>query len=283
MLRFFLAYRRIIIVLLLIFFPVLLLSTMKSREGELKWYDRVILAITNPLQKGVTYVVDKSTSVFDNYVLLFGVKDENARLQEENRKLREYISSLREIEIENSRLRKLLLFKEKVATFMIPAEVIATDPLQTYQTLKINKGSLDGITRGMPVVTAEGVLGQVVKTLPRYSDVLLLSDTASSIDVLIQRTRARGILEGRGSGLARIKYLRRVDDVQLGDPVISSGLGGKFPKGIRIGTVKRVSKKRYGMTQEVEVQPSVDFGKLEEVFVVLRVGKEPSGDEEKGS
>ncbi|HLB58945.1 MAG TPA: rod shape-determining protein MreC [Bdellovibrionota bacterium] len=275
MLRYLLAYRRIIIILLLIIFPIIILSTLKNKKAEQAWYDRMFLAITSPIQKGVNTIIRKSVSLVDDYLLLAGVQKENENLKTEIQTLKQQIATLHEAENENERFRKLLLFKEKVGTFMVPAEVIATDPLQAFQTLKINKGSLDGITNGKPVVTAEGVVGQIVRIYPRFSDVLLLSDPSSSIDVLLQRTRVRGVLEGKGGSVAAIKYLRRVDDVQLGDAVITSGLGGKFPKGILIGTVTKVSKEKYGITQNVEVQPSVDFGRLEEVFVVLRIGEEP--------
>ena len=272
MLRIFMAYRRIILILLLILFPILILSTLKRQSGDLPWYEFLFLKTVSPVNQVMTRTFKNIQGTFQEYVFIVGAKRENARLKEENRQLRESIAGLQETGNENLRLRKLLEFREKLSSQMLPAEVVATAPVSTFQTIKINKGGNDGISRGMAVITAEGVVGQIVNVIPAFSDVLLLSDPSSAIDAIIQRTRARGVLEGAGGSRASLKYLRRSEDVQVGDLIISSGLGGVFPKGIIIGNVAKVNRARYGMTQDVVIRSSVDFQKLEEVFVVKNNG-----------
>lgn len=276
MLRIFLSYKKVILILLLILFPILVLSTVKRQSGDLPWYEYLFLKATSPINYAMSSTYKNIRSTFQEYIFIVGAKKENERLKEENKILKEKIAFFQESENENVRFRKLLEFKEKMSSQMLPAEVIATAPISTFQTIKINKGRSDGINRGMSVVTPEGVVGQVVNAISGYSDVLLLSDPSSAIDVMIQRTRVRGVLEGIGGFRASLKYLRRTEDVQVGDSIISSGLGGVFPKGILLGKVAKVSKAKYGMTQDVLVSPSIDFLRLEEVFVVKKISGEES-------
>jgi rod shape-determining protein MreC len=153
---------------------------------------------------------------------------------------------------------------------MLAAQVIAVDLWgnSEYSSLKLNKGSNEGLKKGMGVVTHDGVVGYLLNVSPHYSTVLVLTDRNAVIDSLVQRTRARGIVEGLGRDICHIKYLQRTDDVQIGDLVVT-GFDGIFPKGFPIGAVTKVQKKAYGVTQYVEMRPIVDVARLEEVFVVL--------------
>ena len=122
----------------------------------------------------------------------------------------------------------------------------------------------------MPVVVPEGVVGQVVDVSVGYSKVLLLIDPNSAIDALCQRTRARGIIKGGSNKKCAFEYVLRKNDVRVGDVILSSGLDGVYPKGIRIGRVSSVVKRNSGIFQTVEVEPYVNFDKLEEVLVVTQ-------------
>ena len=123
----------------------------------------------------------------------------------------------------------------------------------------------------MAVVTSEGVVGRTVEVGPNHSKVLLLIDRTSSIDALIQRSRARGILKGSPSGRCLLEFVIRNADVKKGDLVISSGLAGAFPKGFLLGVVTEVviASEGQGMFQTIEVSPSVDLDRLEEVLLIL--------------
>jgi rod shape-determining protein MreC len=151
---------------------------------------------------------------------------------------------------------------------MITAEVIGRDPSSWFRSVTINKGEMDGVNRGMAVISPDGVIGQVLKTSLHYATVLLITDYNSAFDAIVQRTRSKAIVEGKEENRCQLKYLLRTEDVVVGDMVITSGLGGKFPKGLRVGEIQRVEKKGYGVFQQAELVPSVDFTKLEEVLVI---------------
>jgi rod shape-determining protein MreC len=141
----------------------------------------------------------------------------------------------------------------------------------------LDKGERDGIRPEMGVVTLTGAVGRVVKSSATSSVVLLLTDPNNAVTALVQRTRDEGIIEGTVSGKARLKYIPLLAAVRVGDPVVTSGLTGGFPKGVPIGTITGIQKDEGDLFQTAEVQPEVDFTKLEEVLVVTV----PRGGEEK--
>jgi rod shape-determining protein MreC len=137
--------------------------------------------------------------------------------------------------------------------------------------VRLDRGERDRVKPGMPVLTADGLVGQVERTAGRYSDVLLVADKTSAIDVVVQRTGARGMLKGTGSEehyACRLEYLSREDDVQEGDVVVTSGLGQRFPASILVGRIHKVTKKESGLYQEATVIPAVNFSRLEEVLIM---------------
>jgi rod shape-determining protein MreC len=160
---------------------------------------------------------------------------------------------------------------------MIAAEVVAYSPSAWFRTIVINKGQRDGVKKGFPVVTLEGVVGRVMRISSSSSVVLLVLDRNSSVDCLVQRNRIRGIVEGEGGGRCYLRYVPRTEDIQVGDHIITSGLGGIFPKGLSMGEVVRVEKKEYGLFQEIEVMPSADLSRLEEVMVIVIPAGEGEG------
>ncbi len=155
--------------------------------------------------------------------------------------------------------------------------MIAKDVSSEFRALRINRGENSGIRRNMAVVTNEGIVGRVLRTTANTADVITVMDLMSAVDVVNDRSRARGVMEGLTEEVAQLRFTIRTDDFQPGDNLISSGLGGIFPKGISVGTVVKVNKKQFGISQQVEVKPSADFSKLEEVLVVTHSeGLEPS-------
>jgi len=130
------------------------------------------------------------------------------------------------------------------------------------------------------VIAPEGVVGQILKTAPYHSTVLLITDYNSAIDTIVQRTRAKAIVEGRGENRCQLKYLLRTEDVIVGDVVVTSGLGGNLPKGLMVGEIRKVDKREHGIFQYAELVPSVDLTKLEEVLVIPEAP--PLPPEEKG-
>jgi rod shape-determining protein MreC len=174
-----------------------------------------------------------------------------------------------ELALSNQRLRNLLTFRKVVTEPVLAAEVIGKDPSPWFKTIIIDKGRSEGVEKGLPVLVPEGIAGQVTEVSNHYSKVLLIIDRNSAVDAMVQRTRARGVIKGEPSGQCLFKYVLRKRNVAIGDVVVSSGLDGVFPKGLRVGYVSGFIKRSAGIFQDVTVTPYVDFEKIEEVFVVL--------------
>jgi rod shape-determining protein MreC len=152
----------------------------------------------------------------------------------------------------------------------VAAEVIAKDPSGWFKTVIIDKGSLDGLQKGLPVVLPTGIAGQVIEVSGRYAKVMLIIDRNSAVDALVQRSRARGIIKGESADQCRFEFVLRKHDVQIGDTVIASGLDGVYPKGLRIGRVSDLIQSSSDIFYEITVTPFVDYEKLEEVLVILQ-------------
>lgn len=181
---------------------------------------------------------------------------------------------LMELQKENFRLREMLDFKERVSYELLPAEVIARDPSQWFETIIINKGYDNGVQNDMAIVTSEGLVGNVAKVSRNSSQVLLLTDSRRAVSALVQRTREPGtvgIVEGypEEKGSLRMINIPPEASLQTGDTVISAGLGGVFPKGLVIGHIVETGSDQYGLLQQAILRPAVDFNRLEEVFVVV--------------
>lgn len=261
-------YKEILVILILVLFLVTV-SAKHRLDRELSWYDKFVIETTAPIQYLFNFSISSVLNFFNRYIYLINVKADNEFLIRSNKALKNEIDKLAEIKIENGRLRNLLQFKEQLGVKMLPAEVISVDVSDLFETIRINKGRRQGVGIQMPVVNHEGVIGQVLRVSDDYSDILLITDPNSSVDALIQRSRIRGVAKGASSQICKLKYLNRIDDVKVGDRIVTSGLASRFPKGINIGEVTRVEKKKYGITQDVKITPSVNFNKLEEVFLIV--------------
>jgi rod shape-determining protein MreC len=268
-------YRFYIVLFLFLLIPIVAIDTTTRASRDYRLYDRVILGITSPIQSAISWTLDQGVNGFQNYLYLWHTRQDNQVLLEENRKLLNLIASLRETQQENARLRKLLHFEEKFRIETVAARVIAKDTSTEFRALRLNRGERAGIHKDMAVVTNEGIVGRVLRTTPDTADVVTVLDLLSAVDSIVERSRARGVVEGMTDEVCQLRFVLRTDDIVPGDVLISSGLGGIFPKGLPVGVVSKVKRKPFGITQEVEVRPSVDFSKLEEVMVITRSDAEP--------
>lgn len=173
-----------------------------------------------------------------------------------------------ELEKENERLRKLLDFKKQTPYKTLAARVIAWDLVPWRKTLLIDKGSKQGVKKRMAIVSAEGLVGRVVEVAPFSARAVLLLDPESRVSGIFQDSRDLGVVEGDGSTLLRVTHIDRQSAVKVGDRVLSSGLGGVYPKGISIGTVEMVSTEKESLELFAAVRPFVNFSKLEEVLCI---------------
>lgn len=261
-------YRHYLATLVLVIVPVIALNAGGKSPAEFHWFDRVAVGLSAPAQAAIRWTIESLWDGMENYLLLLRTQANNRELSLENRQLLNEIASFQELARESDRLKKLVEFNAPLEGRKIVAQVIAQDLSPEFRTVRINKGERHGVAAGMAAIALEGVVGRVIRVGSDFSDVLTLLDPSSAIDSLLQRNRVRGVIEGIGGNQLAMKYLRRTDDVQEGDVIISSGIGGLFPKGLAIGKVTSVRKKNYGISQAVEVAPSVDFNRLEEITLI---------------
>jgi rod shape-determining protein MreC len=243
--------------------------TLSGRSRDADWgLGQVGLALVAPFQAVVSYSLRWAGDVWRHYFVLVNTARENDHLKKELARAWAHNDRLTETVQENRRLRRLLDFQQAVGLDVLPAEVIGKDPSPWFRSVIIDKGRLSGVRKGQPVVTAQGIAGQVAEVAERYAKVLLIIDQNTAVDTLVQRSRARGLVTGTSDERCIFKYVVRQDDVQVGDVLISSGLDGVFPKGLKVGSVSAVEKAGADIFQEVMVAPSVDFATLEEVLVI---------------
>ena len=276
---FFRRFRDAAIVAALVAIPFFFLKANLTEPEDTSWLDRLVLQASAPIQYVATQVSNGVSSVIEDYVWLVDVSAENERLHEDNARLRQRVRELERVESENGRMRDLLALREQIEGETYSAQVIGKEVSQFFRVtrVRIDRGERDFVRAGMPVVAAEGLVGQVRRTWGRYADVLLTVDRTSAIDVVIQRTGARGMLVGTGESdryLCRIQYLQREEQVEVGDEVYTSGYGQRFPANILVGRVTRVVREDFGLYQEVEVVPAVDFATLSEVLILTSGSRE---------
>ena len=149
------------------------------------------------------------------------------------------------------------------------ATVIGRDATQWSKVVFIDKGTKQGVHENLAVMTNAGVIGHVIQSTGTTSKVLLITDSRSAVDSLFQGSRVTGVAVGTGKNAVKMKYVPMNARVEVGDPILSSGLGGTFPKGLRIGVVRQIIKMKQGLFQDITVNPSADFSRLEEVLVLM--------------
>jgi rod shape-determining protein MreC len=207
-------------------------------------------------------------NIQESYLTLAAYKAENERLRHRILDLEKERNSLLEAQATNRRLQQLLEFRSRVPAGGITASIIAASASAWFKSCLLDKGSADGIRKGMAVATPLGALGRVIEVAPHTAKVLLITDPNSGLDVVVQRTRARGIVSGSLEDGPIMKYVKHSEDIQVGDRLVTSGLDGVFPKGMMVATVTSVRKQTVGLFQQISVVPAVTLERTEQVLVV---------------
>ncbi len=249
---------------------IFLVSTLGSQSfGPLH---KLVLEAVGPVQKAVTlssaYVETFKSEYIDILQDSLRLREENKRLAQQLQEYENILNRSREAMATNASLRKLLEFKNTLDQQTVAATIVGKDPSTTFRSVIIDRGSNSGVAKGNPVVNNDGVVGQVFAVTPNYAKVLLAIAPSSAIDVLLQKSRVRGILKGDGTLTYRLEYILKTAEVEEGDHVVTAGYGGIFPTGLQVGVVSKIIKKPRGMFHEIEVTPSVDYQKLENLLIL---------------
>lgn len=258
--------RRVLIygVILLLCFVALLSGFGK----EFGFPQRVTLEFLGPVQSVFTRVAFGFSKVKNDYVALLNVREENKLLKQKIAQQNEIIGEMREGYTSYIQYEKQLNFKQSLETeYPISARIVGKDPSFWFKTIIVDRGENDGVSEGMVARTQDGIVGQVIHTSDNYAKILLANAPSSAIDCMVQKNRVRGILKGRGEKGYSLNYVLKNADVKVGDRIITAGISGVFKTGVPVGTVSAVRVQRRGMFLEVDVEPSVDFQRLETVVI----------------
>ncbi len=266
-------WRKVALVIFAALLPLISIN-MEQKGRQTDWIKepfQLLASYTEVLFFGFSYGV-RSTTGF--YLNLLNIKKENSDLREFNSKLKTELVLLREMEIENSRLRDLLDFKQKSKMELVGARVVGRDLIPDYSTLTLNKGSDHGLKKGQAVITLKGALGTLLDVEAQRSHVMLITDRYSVVDGIVERSRSQGYVEGIGGGKCALKYTDRTSQLAKGDLIVTGGLDNIFPKGFPLAIVEYVENKTYSVALKVELKPVVEAFEVEEVFIIVNTKNE---------
>jgi rod shape-determining protein MreC len=266
-------YRDTALVVLLLAVPFFFLRASVRSPEQMNSIDRALSRVSAPVEYAAAALARGVSSLLGDYVYLVDVKADNNKLAHENANLRQRVSDLLRTESENERLRGLLALRDEVPSESVSAMVVAKDTTSYFRVTRvILDSSAPGVKEHMPVIAQGGVVGVVERVAGEKIDVQLAVDSGFGVDVYVERTRARGFVRGvgdEGQYLVHVEYVQREDELDVGDVLLTSGLGCRFPEGIPVAKVTEVIKKEFGVYQRVEARPTVDFSRLSDVLILL--------------
>ena len=278
-------YRNLIILVGVLFLQVLGLAVQVKRntENESSRLIRVwtVSAVT-PFEKTLVWIQTSTHNVWHNYFYLRGVRAENRELKAEIERLRLQQVRLTEDAEQARRLQALLAFKEQFISQTVAAQVIGSSGSEQSRSVYIDKGTRDGIKPDMAVITADGVVGKVLRVFHSTSLVLLIDDQSSGVGALLEKSRVQGVLKGTPSGEIILEKVTSDEQVQPGEPVLTSGGDRIFPKGLRVGTVSKIASGS-DLFLNIRVKPAANLSRLEEVLVVTKLEEKETAPSQDGS
>ena len=273
-------YRNVTILVAILFAQVLGLAVQVKRnsENESSRLIRIwtVGAIT-PFEKGIVHLQAGGISLWRNYFYLRGVRQENRNLKAQIEQLSLEQVRLKEDAAQARRLQLLLGFKEQFISKTMPAQVIGSSGSEQSRSVYIDKGSRDSLEKDMPVISADGVVGKVLRVFNSTSQVLLINDQTSGVGTILEQSRLQGVLRGSAAGEVMLEKIMNDEQVQLGERVLTSGGDQIFPKGLLVGTVNKSGRGKESFL-DIRIKPSANLSRLEEVLVITkREEKSPNG------
>src|SRR5262245_14489228 len=260
---------------------------MRDPKAQVSGPDRVIVRIATPIQYAAATLARGLSNLWGDYIYVVDVKEDNKRLASQNARLAERVRKLEALEEENRRLRRLLELRTNLRTDVVSAQVVGKNTSDFFRVARVtlDRESRD-IGPNLPVISSDGVVGTTMKSAGDTVDVRLVVDAGSGVDVVVQRTGARGFVRGIGDETkyaCEVQYVQRTDEVEVGDLLVTSGVGRRFPRGIPVATVTQVVKRDFGIYQQVIAAPAVDFSRLQEVLIVVSPPADDQPQAQKGA
>ncbi len=244
-----------------------------------RWRFPLVNAVVNtvllPFNEAVRFVNDQASSFRDSSRLNATLQEENAKLKAELDTLRNAEYRLKLMETENKELLAMAGYKQQNDRLtLLSARVVGVSLGDLHEYFFLDKGAADGVREDMVITSSEGIAGVVDQVYRHYSRFMLVSASQSRIGVKVLRreSRAVGVLTGKGvdRALLQAEYFSRDDDIQVGDMLVTSGIGGKYPSGLYVGKVREVETDVTGLQKLARIEPAANLNHLDRVFVVLR-------------
>ena len=278
-------YRNLIVLVGVLFAQVLGLAVQVKRtsDSEPTRLNRVwAVGTIAPLEKALAWVQTSSSDLWHNYFYLRGVRAENRSLKAQLERMSLDQARMSQDADQARRLQALLSFKEQFISQTMAAQVIGASGSELSRSVYIDKGEKDHIKPDMAVITADGIVGKVLRVYRSTSQVLLINDQTSGVGALLDKTRVQGILRGTSAGEAVLEKVMSDETVPAGELVLTSGGDGVFPKGLLVGRVTRVSAGN-DLFLNIHVRPAADLSKLEEVLVVTKIDERQTEPDQAGA
>jgi rod shape-determining protein MreC len=256
------------VVLGLLLLHLTLISIQEEDPAGTLLFKRWVLVAGAPVLNASSDLTRGINRMWTGYIWLHGARDENARLKEDVRQLTLLNSSLAQAKEENTRLQRMLDLGTSLPVQTLTAHVISRAPSFLANTLYLDRGSLQGVRTNMPVMSAAGVIGRTVLVTREDCQVQLLTNADASIGVMVERTRAPGVLRGTENPILELGYISNTEEVNVDDLLVTSGLDGIYPKGLPVGKVVESQKGKMGF-RAIRVEPYADMVRLEEALILL--------------
>ena len=278
-------YRNLIVLVGVLFAQVLGLAVQVKRTSDSE-PTRLIrvwaVGTIAPLEKALAWVQTSSSDLWHNYFYLRGVRAENRSLKAQLERMSLDQARMSQDADQARRLQALLSFKEQFISQTMAAQVIGASGSELSRSVYIDKGEKDHIKPDMAVITADGIVGKVLRVYRSTSQVLLINDQTSGVGALLDKTRVQGILRGTSAGEAVLEKVMSDETVPAGELVLTSGGDGVFPKGLLVGRVTRVLAGN-DLFLNIHVRPAADLSKLEEVLVVTKIDERQTEPDQAGA
>jgi rod shape-determining protein MreC len=266
-------YRNVSILVAILFVQVLGLAVQVKRRTGADESTRIIrlwtVSAVTPLEKAIVWCQNGLGSLWNNYIYLRGVRQENRDLKFEIERLRLDQVRLSEDAAQARRLQALLGFKEQYIAKTVAAQVIGSSGSEQSRSIYIDKGTSAGVEKDMAVITADGLVGRVLRAYGSSAQVLLMNDQSSGVGVILDKSRLQGVIKGTAAGEVILEKVMTDEQVSPGDLIVTSGGDQIFPKGITVGTVMKVSPGA-DLFLNIRVRPSANLSRLEEVLVITK-------------
>ncbi len=247
---------------------IILISAQVNTQRSVRLIEAITFGAFAEVQRGASSLISSVRQGWEGYMALRHVRQENERLRQEIGQLQVRIQEERALAQQSSTLRRILELRRRTALSTTGASVIAGGASPDFRTITIDKGTSDGLRPDQAVISPAGVVGRLIMPSARASKVQLLIDRNAASGALVERSRAQGVVRGRGEDRLRMEFVSIASDVKVGDQVVTSGIDGIYPKGFVIGQIESIEQGA-GTYSAIIIRPAVDYGSIEEVLVVL--------------